>query len=177
MAASFLLWALMLLVLPLPWLLAAALAAAWHEGCHFLAIALLGGRSVGFRLGVSGAVLDVARLTPRAEFLCALAGPLGGLLLTALWRQFPRLAFCAGIQSFFNLLPIYPLDGGRALGCLLDGLVPEVSRGITLAAELLCIGLLMALCLVYRLYFPLFWGILTLLTRKRPCKANLLRVQ
>ena len=36
--------ALTLLVLPLPWVAAAVLAAAVHELCHYLAIAALGGQ-------------------------------------------------------------------------------------------------------------------------------------
>lgn len=177
MGASCLFWALLLLVLPLNWLVAAFLAAAWHELCHYSVLRLLGGRVEGFRLGVMGAVLDVSDLTPRGEFLTALAGPLGGFLLTFLWRQFPRLALCAAAQSVFNLLPIYPLDGGRALRSSLDMLFPRHSRGIGMAAERICLGFLLAFCAVNRLYPFLIWGILALLTRKRPCKAPFLRVQ
>ena len=177
MGANYLFWALLLLTLPLNWLAAAVAAAAWHEGCHFLAVWLLGGRAGSFRVGLSGAVLDVAGLTPWAECLAALAGPLGGLMLTGLWRQFPRLALCAAAQSAFNLLPVYPLDGGRALRCCLDMLFPRHSRGIGIAAEGICLGFLLAFCAVNRLFPLLIWGILTLLTRKRPCKASFLRVQ
>lgn len=49
------------------------------------------------------------------EVLCALAGPLGGFLLLFLLHSAPRIALCAFVQSVCNLIPVYPLDGGRAL--------------------------------------------------------------
>lgn len=170
MAVSFLFWALLLLTLPLNWLVAAFLAAAWHELCHYTLLRFLGGRAEGFRLGLTGATLDVSGLTPGTEFVTALAGPLGGFLLTFLWRQFPRLSLCAAAQSVFNLLPIYPLDGGRALRCILK-------ESLFTALERFILAALAVLCLCFGLWFPLIWGLLCLLARKRPCKAPLLKVQ
>lgn len=108
-------WAILILLLPLKWVLAAFCAAAFHEGCHWLAVAMLGGRVYNLRLTPSGAVMETSAMEPWQELICALAGPLGGILLLALSRYAPRLALCAVCQSTFNLLPIYPLDGGRAL--------------------------------------------------------------
>lgn len=111
--------AVMLLILPLNWLLAAAGAAFFHELCHYCALRLCGVPVFQVQISGSGAKMDAAPMTLRQEFFCALAGPLGGLALLLFLGRMPRVAICAGAQSLFNLLPVYPLDGGRALGCII----------------------------------------------------------
>lgn len=120
----FLFGSLALLLLPLPWLVAWAVAIALHELAHIGAIRLCGGKILHFQLGFGGAVLRIGGLSYGREALCSLAGPLCGLalLLTAHW--FPRLAICGLIQSVYNLLPVFPLDGGRAVRCLLVQFLP-----------------------------------------------------
>ena len=109
------LWALLLLVLPLKMILAAATAAICHEVGHWLAICLTGGEILRVEVGVGGMRMETLPMTPGREMLCALAGPLGSLLLLCLWRWTPLLSLCGLVQGAFNLLPIYPLDGGRVL--------------------------------------------------------------
>jgi len=111
--------ALLLLVLPVNWLVAAAGAAVFHELCHGIAVKLCGGNLRCLRIGGSGAVMVAESMGLGTELICVLAGPLGGLLLLGTARWFPRLALCAGFHSVYNLLPMYPLDGGRALRCIL----------------------------------------------------------
>ena len=106
--------AFLLLTLPLNWLLSALAAAAFHELCHGAAILLLGGRIWGVRIGSGGAVMETEPLSSGKELVCALAGPAGSLLLVLTFRIFPRVAVCALVQGAFNLLPVFPLDGGRA---------------------------------------------------------------
>ena len=49
-SGSALVWfAFLILVLPLPWLIAALCAAGFHELCHMLAVSLCGGRLGGLR--------------------------------------------------------------------------------------------------------------------------------
>lgn len=112
---ALLLGALILLVLPLPWLLAAAAAAVWHELCHVLAVKLCGSSVRRVQVGSVGTVLECGNLPPGRELLCSLAGPVGSLLLLVFVRYLPRIAVCGLVQGIYNLLPFYPLDGGRAL--------------------------------------------------------------
>lgn len=177
--------ALLLLTLPVNWILAALMAAAFHEACHFLTIYLLGGHVWEMRIGIGGAVIEMEPMGKGRELLCALAGPAGSLLLVALCRLFPRLAICAGAQAIFNLLPIFPLDGGRALHCVAEVLVPRwadrISRWVETGA-VFGIGVLAVLgTAVYHLgIFPILMALVLILKavlRKRPCKAARIGVQ
>ena len=168
----YLMMAAMLLLVPLPWLIAAAVAGAYHELWHYLAICYLSGQSNGLRLNAFAARLPLPEMSRGKELLCALAGPVGGLSLVLFARWMPRLAICAVMQSAYNLLPIYPLDGGRALqNGLLMAFKPPVSRRICKIVERICktMILLAAIygCLWLRLgLFPL-WMVALLLLRLR----------
>ncbi len=114
----FLYGAVLLLFLPLPWVLSAIAAAGFHEMCHIWAIRWCGGTIHAGQIGWQGAVLKTAPMEKRQELICAMAGPVGSLLLVLTYRWLPTLALCGLVQGCFNLLPIFPLDGGRALRCL-----------------------------------------------------------
>lgn len=111
---------LLLLLVPLKWLLAAIFAAAIHELFHVFVIRLCCGKIHSIHIGLRGAKLDIAPLSPVMELLSAAAGPVGSFLLLMLAAWFPRLAICGFFQGCFNLLPIYPMDGGRVLRCIRD---------------------------------------------------------
>lgn len=155
--------ALLLLVLPLPWIVSIVIAAAVHEGCHLLAIYCLGGTYSAFQLDFDAAKIQFPIMTQSREMLCALAGPLGSLGLLLFSRWFPRLTLCALAQLLFNFLPIYPLDGGRVLRCGLSFLFnPPICRRICSI-----IGLICKVSIVILAVFGCFWlhmGILPLLT-------------
>ena len=97
-------------------------ASGGHGLGHYLALRLLGASCGRLRLGVLGAVLesDGGRLSYGRELVCVLAGPganlLCALLLTAAGRGAWEVMTGANlVLCGFNLLPLRPLDGGRAL--------------------------------------------------------------
>ena len=107
--------ALMLLLFPLRFLVGVLLAALIHELGHLLALKIAGGRVLSIRLRSFGARIEAAPMSPGRTALCALAGPAAGALTIFAYKTFPELALAGLVQTVFNLLPVYPLDGGRAL--------------------------------------------------------------
>ena len=114
--------AMTVLLLPLRWIFAAFLAAAFHELCHALAVYLCGGSVQALVVGNRGAVMYADEMPPVRTLLCILAGPFGSLLLVLFVRWIPRVALCALFHAAYNLLPVYPLDGGRAIRCIWSAL-------------------------------------------------------
>ena len=105
--------ALMLLLFPLKFLAGVLIAALVHEYGHLLAIRLTGGQVLSLRLRAGGAEIETAPMKPGKEALCAIAGPAAGALTIFAWQWFPELAVAGLVQTVFNLIPVYPLDGGR----------------------------------------------------------------
>ena len=108
-----------------------------HELGHLAALLACGVHLHGLRLEVGGAVLETGPMDYRREILCALAGPAVNLLLLPLGRRFPLFVVLSLCLALFNLLPILPLDGGRALraGLLLalpEDKVQKILRWVTL---------------------------------------------
>ena len=104
---------LMVLLFPLRFLVGVLLAAVIHELGHLTAIRLTCGRVRGIWLHAGGARIETAPMEPGQAILCALAGPGAGALTVFAWRWFPELAVAGLVQTVFNLIPIYPLDGGQ----------------------------------------------------------------
>ena len=115
-----------------------------HEVSHSLVARRYGLPITGITLFIFGGVaeMDEEPPNPRSEFLMALAGPVSSALLAlvfwllSLWAM-PRLesgglwpaaaalvgylASINGSLALFNILPAFPLDGGRVLRSILWG--------------------------------------------------------
>ena len=108
------------LLLPLRWVLAWVLAVAVHELGHYLALKLCRVPVFSLTATASGVRMATGELRGREALLCAIAGPMAGFSLILLSRYLPCTAFCGWLQGMFNLVPVYPLDGGRALRAILQ---------------------------------------------------------
>ena len=119
----FLIWlALLFAMIPLRFVLSAFVAALFHEMCHIAALKFLKYPVLDISVGGFGAKIHTVGLSGWAEIAIALAGPLGGFMLIPFAKWIPAISLFAFIQSIYNLLPVYPMDGGRVLSSVL-GLV------------------------------------------------------
>ena len=117
-ASVFLCWALAILILPPAWIGAVLLGTLVHEVCHYIAARLMGITVYEIQCSVNGCRMYTAPMDKLEEILVALAGPLGSFCLCSMIRWYPALGICALMQGIWNLIPIYPMDGGRILRCL-----------------------------------------------------------
>lgn len=170
------------LLLPLKLVVAWLLAACIHELGHYLALRITGTAVYRISVGAMGARMDTEPMPPWKTVLCALAGPLSGLLLIFVLKRFSLLAICGVLQSFINLLPLFPMDGGRVLRCLLEKLPLKRPEVIYTAIESAIMGilLLLAVYLSLRLLLgplPIMAVVFLFVRRKLSCKQHTQRVQ
>ena len=173
------------LLMPLWLFVSLIIAAAFHETCHFLALQFLGVRVYRISIGPFGASMETEPMELWRELLCAFAGPLGSLILIPFFRWIPGIAFCGLIQGTFNMLPIYPMDGGRILKCLLDILKITMGEKILKTVELMTVLGILFLGLWGKWHWNLGWGgamigtvlLLRLIRRNTSCKESRFRVQ
>lgn len=122
-------------------------AAAAHEAGHLAALCRFGVPVSALRIGAFGARLETVgrgRLSYGRELYTVLSGPAVNVLcaLALAWVagrfSWPGGFLCAGahlVLGGFNLLPIPPLDGGRALCLLLTWLLgPDRGERLSAAA-------------------------------------------
>jgi Zn-dependent protease len=117
------------------------LSIIFHEMCHSLVARRYGMPMKGITLFIFGGVAEMGDEppSPKAEFMMAVVGPISsiamGLFFYAIYflgRQngWPEpangviqyLAYINGLLALFNLIPAFPLDGGRVLRSILWGL-------------------------------------------------------
>lgn len=151
----YILFAIFLLLLPLKLVFSWSIAVAVHEAGHYIALRFFNIDVTHISLGAGGVSMQIGEITTKQEFVCALAGPMGSLSLLLLSRCWPCTAICGFVHCLFNLLPIYPLDGGRALRCLLIKLF-GCDIGITISkwlGVLLCsLAVVILFVLAYKVY-------------------------
>jgi Zn-dependent protease/CBS domain-containing protein len=113
------------------------LSIVFHELSHSLVARRFGLPIRGITLFLFGGVAEMEQepVSPKAEFLMAIAGPLSSFLLAGIFHllsavagdALPRpvggvfgyLALLNFVLAVFNLLPAFPLDGGRMLRAVL----------------------------------------------------------
>jgi Zn-dependent protease len=130
-ASGLILVAFAFLILPLEWLISAVLAAGLHEMGHYLSAKLMRIPVFSVSVSASGCRMDTGPMSKMQEVICASAGPLVSLVLYPISRWMPILGLCALVQGLFNLLPVYPMDGGRILRAAAGERASEIVSVIT----------------------------------------------
>ena len=130
---------------------AVLLAAAVHELGHIAAIKVFKGKIRAMRFDASGLCMSCCGLDSSfKEFVSLLMGPVFGMVYAYTASYFGNkfgstlLLQSAGVSlifSVFNLLPALPLDGGRALYCLIPSRI-KAQKALDTS------GMLTGLCLV-----------------------------
>ena len=167
--------AMWLLTVPVSWTAGLITAISIHEISHWLAAKLMGCRIGRIRLSLRGVEMEIDFSNATQEAFCALAGPLGSFALLPLAHRFPECALCALGQGFFNLIPVYPLDGGRIMRAILP---QQWSAAIEVFALIMLCGLAIYTGVRYSLgIVPGIPWLLLLLRRKIPCKESKIAVQ
>ncbi len=109
-------------------------AAAVHELAHLTAAWLCRVPVKGISLRLSGAVIRCGLCGYGQEAICAAAGPAASFLFgAAVLRNVPQLAAVSMLLGAGNLIPVYPLDGGRILRALLLRKYGEETAGMVLS--------------------------------------------
>ena len=172
-------FAFALLIIPVRWVFGWFIAVSFHEICHYIAICLFDIPVYRISISASGAKMQTGEMSAFQETFCALAGPLGSFVLLAFLHMFPYMSLCALAQSIFNLLPIYPLDGGRVttgILALLFGCDKGIKIGKIISASFSV--LLAFVCIVISIYMKFgittfIFGILLIVRIvKIPCKER-----
>lgn len=117
--------AILLLLVPFRWVLAMGISVGIHELGHIVAISFMKIPVLQVSLKALRIQIHTQSMTPSQELICAAAGPLAGSMLILLAKWLPATSVCAAIHCMYNLLPLYPSDGGRVLRSVLRLWVQE----------------------------------------------------
>ncbi len=161
-AGFFLLVAICTYILPLKWLFGWFLAVLVHELSHIATLLAMGVHIYSVRMETTGAVIEAEPMPPWKEIISTLAGPVGGATLLLFADLFPQGAVCALVHSLYNLLPIYPLDGGRVLHCCAESClgVNFATRFCFIVELVVLVGIVaISSYLVFKYHFSAIWVI------------------
>ena len=151
----------------LPLFLICATTALLHECGHIFCAARMGFECTQISLMPYGAaaVCDIEGISPVDEIKLALCGPLVNLVLcvaaAGLWWFYPityaytdTVFYANASMLLLNLLPAYPLDGGRVVKCLICRGLPQkaVNIALRIANVLVVIGLIFVFFFAYKNY-------------------------
>lgn len=106
-------------------ILPALLCSFLHECGHFAVLLFSNEEVCEFHIGMFGANIikkENLKTDFKKEFLINIAGPVVNLIIALLFLIFnnKKYVYINLIIAFFNLLPIYSLDGGKALSSILN---------------------------------------------------------
>jgi len=146
----------------------------FHELCHSLVARRFGLPMRGITLFIFGGVAEMEDEPPsaKAEFFIAIAGPVSsvflgfffwGTTLVGSYLNFPApiliiftyLRIINLILAAFNMLPAYPLDGGRVFRSIVWAVNKDITKATKLAAA---VGAGFGLALVIVGIFSVFTG-------------------
>ena len=138
------------------------LAVLLHESAHILAIKLMGYRieKVDVRaFGISVKVEGIEYIPYTKEIIIAVAGPLAGVVTACVFLVAAKsfgiysLGYFTGVNiviTAINLLPVYPLDGGRIVLCTLAKFMTHrAAYTIAYILSIVSAGVLFGLCIYF----------------------------
>ena len=149
----------------LPIFIICALTALLHECGHIFCASRLGFECKRISLMPFGAsaVCDIEGISPSDEIKLALAGPLVNFILcvatAGLWWFYPDtyaytdlIFYASAGMLILNLLPAYPLDGGRIAKCVLCRFLKEKHLNVALRIVnlLVVLGIIFLFVFAYR---------------------------
>lgn len=127
----------------------------FHEMCHSLVARKYGMQMKGITLFIFGGVAEMGEEppNPKVEFTMAIIGPISSIVIGLVfygvyflgrqngWSEaingvVQYLAFINGLLALFNLIPAFPLDGGRVLRSILWGWKKNLRRATRISSNI-----------------------------------------
>lgn len=115
-----------------------------HELTHLIVLWICGGTVASLAITPFGLTVErIGLLSHRGEILLSLAAPLMNLLIAGVYCTLGLSSYAISANlalGGINLLPIYPLDGGKALSAtLLLFLAPDTAQRISHAVSMIAL--------------------------------------